>query len=71
MVINDPEVVAELADSTQYEPHSLQTTPKTLTSMFWHSVHVVRFRAAEKRYRSEEISAVRQGAAWGAALPAP
>jgi len=61
MVINDPEIVAELAALyPNYEEALVSNDAETLTAMFWDSKHVVRLGAAENLYGSEEISAFRR-----------
>ena len=61
MIINDPEVVAELAALyPQYETALVSNDAETLSAMFWNSDHAVRFGAAENLYGSEEISAFRR-----------
>lgn len=61
MVINDPEIVAELAALyPKYEAALVSNDVETLSAMFWNSGHVVRFGVAENLYGSEEISAFRR-----------
>jgi hypothetical protein len=61
MVINDPEVVAELAALyPKYEAALVANDAETLTAMFWNSEHAVRFGAAENLHGYEEISAFRR-----------
>ena len=61
MTINDPEVVAELAALyPKYETALVTNDVETLTEMFWHSGHAVRFGAAENLHGYEEISAFRR-----------
>jgi len=62
MVINDPEVVAELAALyPKYEAALVSNDAETLTAMFWKSDHALRFGAAENLHGFEEISAFRRG----------
>ena len=61
MVINDPEVVAELAALyPKYEAALISNDAETLIAMFWNSEHVLRFGAAENLHGFEEISAFRK-----------
>jgi hypothetical protein len=62
LVVNDPEVVAELAALyPKYEEALVTNDAETLIAMFWHSPHVLRFGAAENLHGYEEISAFRKG----------
>jgi hypothetical protein len=62
MVINDPDVVAELAALyPKYEAALVTNDAETLTAMFWNSEHALRFGAAENLHGFEEISAFRRG----------
>jgi len=62
MVINDPEVVAELAALyPKYEAALVSNDAETLTAMSWKSGHALRFGAAENLHGFEEISAFRRG----------
>jgi hypothetical protein len=61
MVVNDPEIVAELAALyPKYETALVTNDAETLTAMFWNSEHSVRFGAAENLHGFEEISAFRR-----------
>ena len=61
MVVNDPEVVAELAALyPRYETALVSNDADTLIAMFWNSEHVLRFGAAENLHGFEEISAFRK-----------
>ena len=61
MVINDPEVVAELAGLyPKYKAALVGNDAETLTALFWNSEHAVRFGAAENLHGYEEISAFRR-----------
>jgi hypothetical protein len=62
MIINDPEVVAELAALyPKYEAALVSNDADTLTAMFWDSEYALRFGAAENLHGFEEISAFRRG----------
>jgi hypothetical protein len=62
MVINDPDVVAELAALyPRYEAALVSNDAETLTAMFWNSEHALRFGATENLHGFEEISAFRKG----------
>lgn len=62
MVINDPQVVAELANLyPRYEEALVLNDVDTLVQMFWASPLVVRFGATENLYGIEEIEAFRKG----------
>lgn len=62
MVINDPEIVAELADLyPRYEAALVSNDAQTLIAMFWNSAHALRFGVAENLHGFEEISAFRKG----------
>jgi hypothetical protein len=61
MVINDSEVVAELAALyPRYEAALVSNDAETLTAMFWNSEHALRFGATENLHGFEEISAFRK-----------
>lgn len=61
MVVNDPEVVAELAALyPEYETALVGNDADTLTAMFWDSPHALRFGASENLHGTEEISAFRK-----------
>lgn len=61
MVINDPDVVAELAALyPRYEAALVSNDADTLTGMFWNSEHALRFGVAENLHGFEEISAFRK-----------
>jgi hypothetical protein len=61
MVINDPEVVAELAALyPQYEAALVTNDAETLTGMFWDSPHALRFGATENLHGMDEIAAFRK-----------
>lgn len=61
MIINDPEVIAELrALYPQYE-HALVTNDvEKLVAMFWSGPQVMRFGAGENLYGPEELEAFRK-----------
>ena len=62
MLINDPEIVAELeALYPQYEAALVSNDADTLTRMFWASPHVMRFGITENLYGIEQIDAFRKG----------
>lgn len=62
MLINDPEVMAELAELyPKYEQALIDNDAETLIAMFWNSEHVLRFGAAENLHGFAEISAFRKG----------
>jgi hypothetical protein len=61
MIINDPDVVAELAAlNPQYETALVTNDAGTLTAMFWDSPHALRFGATENLHGMEEIAAFRK-----------
>jgi hypothetical protein len=62
MVVNDPEVVAELAALyPRYETALVANDADALTAMFWNSKDALRFGAAENLHGIEEIAAFRKG----------
>ena len=62
MVINDPEVVAELRELyPRYEEALVSNDVDTLMAMFWAGPQVMRFGAAENLYGREELEAFRKG----------
>jgi hypothetical protein len=61
MIVNDPDVVAELAALyPRYETALMANDADTLTAMFWDSEHALRFGAAENLHGIEEIAAFRK-----------
>jgi hypothetical protein len=61
MLINDPEVVAELtALYSRYEEALVNNDVETLVAMFWAGPHVMRFGVTENLYGSEELAAFRK-----------
>ena len=61
MLINDPEVVAELeALYPKYEAALMANDAETLTEMFWASPHAMRFGVTENLYGINEIEAFRK-----------
>jgi len=61
MIINDPEVVAELrALYPHYEQALVANDVDTLMAMFWSGPQVMRFGAAENLYGPEELAAFRK-----------
>ena len=62
MLMNDPEIVAELrALYPEYEAALMANDAETLTRMFWNSSHAMRFGVSENLYGIEEIDAFRKG----------
>ena len=62
MLVNDPEIVAELQSLyPKYEAALMVNDAETLTRMFWASQHAMRFGVTENLYGIEEIDAFRQG----------
>jgi Protein of unknown function (DUF3225) len=61
MIINDPEVVAELAGLyPRYEQALVTNDVDTLVSMFWSGPHVMRFGVTENLYGADELEAFRK-----------
>ncbi|HEV2486603.1 MAG TPA: oxalurate catabolism protein HpxZ [Terracidiphilus sp.] len=61
MIINDPEVVAELrALYPRYEEALVSNDVRTLMSMFWAGPEVMRFGVTENLYGPEELAAFRK-----------
>src|SRR5579863_8596052 len=61
MIINDPEVVAELsAIYPRYETALVTNDVDTLVSMFWDGPQVMRFGATENLYGPAELEAFRK-----------
>jgi hypothetical protein len=61
MIINDPEVIAELAALyPRYEQALVNNDVDTLVSMFWSGTQVMRFGATENLYGPEELEAFRK-----------
>ena len=62
MIINDPEVVAELNDLYPvYETALISNDVGRLVQMFWASSYAVRFGATENLYGIDEIRSFRKG----------
>jgi hypothetical protein len=62
MIINDPEIVAELQSLyPKYEAALMANDAETLTRMFWASPHTMRFGVTENLYGIDEIEAFRKG----------
>lgn len=62
MIINDPEVIAELAELyPRYETALVTNDVDTLVSMFWKGAQVMRFGASENLYGPAELEAFRKG----------
>jgi len=61
MIINDPEVAAELAALyPRYETALVSNDVDTLVAMFWDGAEVMRFGVAENLYGPEELEAFRK-----------
>jgi len=61
MNINDPEVVAELADLyPRYEQALVSNDVDTLVAMFWAGPQVMRFGVTENLYGPEELESFRK-----------
>jgi hypothetical protein len=61
MIVNDPEIVAELqALYPRYEEALVSNDVETLTEMFWASPLAIRFGAGENLYGVDEIEAFRK-----------
>ena len=61
MTINDPEVVAELADLyPRYEQALVSNDVDTLVAMFWAGPQVMRFGVTENLYGPEELESFRK-----------
>lgn len=61
MIINGPEVVAELAALyPRYETALVSNDVDTLVAMFWTGAQVMRFGATENLYGPEELAAFRK-----------
>jgi hypothetical protein len=61
MILNEPEVIAELSALYQrYETALVTNDVDTLVSMFWDGPQVMRFGAAENLYGPAELEAFRK-----------
>ncbi len=61
MIVNDPEVIAELqALYPEYEQALVANDVEKLIAMFWDGQHVMRFGATENLYGPEELEAFRK-----------
>jgi hypothetical protein len=61
MIINDPDVIAELQDLYHRYEHALVSNDvEKLVEMFWADPHVMRFGVTENLYGHKEIDAFRQ-----------
>ena len=61
MIINDPDVIAELSALYPRYEHALVTNNvEKLVEMFWADPHVMRFGATENLYGYKEIDAFRK-----------
>lgn len=66
MIVNDPTVVAELADlAERYETALTANDLAALDAMFWQSPDVVRLGVGENLYGIDEIAAFRAGRTGG------
>jgi hypothetical protein len=62
MIINDPEVIAELrALYAEYEQALVSNDVEKLIGMFWEAPQVMRFGVTENLYGREEIEDFRKG----------
>jgi hypothetical protein len=62
MIINDPDIVAELRELYPDYEHALVTNDvEKLVEMFWHDARAMRFGAAENLYGYKEIDDFRKG----------
>jgi ketosteroid isomerase-like protein len=62
MMINDPDVVAEVRHAVDaYEDALMANDVEALDNFFWNSPHTVRFGVAENLYGFGEIAAFRLG----------
>jgi hypothetical protein len=62
MLVNDPEIVAELRELyPKYETALVTNDAETLTRMFWAAPHAMRFGITENLYGIGEIEAFRKG----------
>ena len=61
MIVNDPEVIAELsALYPQYEKALVTNDVDTLVSMFWDAPQVMRFGVSENLYGSAQLESFRK-----------
>lgn len=61
MIINDPDVIAELCELSSAYEHALVTNDvEKLVEMFWHDPRVMRFGATENIYGYKEIDDFRK-----------
>jgi hypothetical protein len=62
MIVNDPDVIAELRELYPRYEHALVTNDvEKLVKMFWADANVVRFGVTENLYGYKEIEAFRKG----------
>jgi hypothetical protein len=62
MLINDPEILAEVtAEFDRYEAALAGNDIAVLVELFWASPHTLRYGARENLYGIDEIAAFRQG----------
>ena len=61
MIINDPDVIAQLRELSSAYEHALVTNDvEKLVEMFWHDARVMRFGATENLYGYKEIDDFRK-----------
>jgi hypothetical protein len=61
VIINDPEIHAEVADAFQrYEAALVSNTVEVLDNLFWSSPYTTRYGIAENLYGADEILAFRK-----------
>lgn len=61
MIVNDPDIVAELAALyPRYEQALVNNDVETLVSLFWSGPQVMRFGVTENLYGPEELEAFRK-----------
>ena len=66
MIVNDPEVLSEVAEAVDgYETALMDNDLGALDAWFWNSPLTVRFGVAENLYGFEEITAFRLGRSGG------
>lgn len=62
MIINDPEIVAEVRQAFERYERALNANDvAVLDELFWNSPHTVRYGAGEQLYGYDEIAAFRAG----------
>lgn len=61
MTVNDPEIVAELAELyPRYEKALVNNDVDTLVAMFWNGAHVMRFGVTENLYGPGDLETYRK-----------